>query len=101
MRASCAGWMSVVYIGRIFGLARRGYNRFPAAPATVPDTGASRIYGHRPLLGQRKSFFLARDARPGTEEAAVCQSSAAVLQAGAPVAADAVAELSRARARAE
>src|SRR4051812_5672756 len=98
MRASCVGWISVVYISPAFS-ARRVEATIDSGPHRPRFRYIAHVY--RRLLGQWQSVFVACAARPGAEAASVRQPSVAVLQAGAQVAADAVAEFPRARARAE
>ena len=94
--ASSASSISVVYMSFAsvsppiaFSAARRcRYNR-------RSDTCEASTDGDRRLLGQRQSVRVAGAARARVQAAAVHEPPAAVLQAGAQVAADARAQLAR------
>src|ERR1700729_52690 len=90
--ARAAGAMSVS--GMCAFSARRGcrYNRLP--PARGND-------GNRGFLGQRQSLRVAGAAGARIQASALCQPPAAVLEAGAQVAADARPEPARPRAGAQ
>src|ERR1700746_1468102 len=87
--ASSLAAMSVVGMERIFGAAGLSLQS-----RALPRRGDD---GNRGFLGQRQSVLVARAAGARVQTPALRESSAAVLQAGAEVAGDALAQPTRPR----